>query len=127
MRRKTMTDKTPLEILKDARSRITPPGTWTRFSLARNRDGFPREPTASDAYCFCALGAICAAAGMDGYNTELRHHGRAAEAVLLLSPNCPNIAAAKIAIVSLNDAEDVEQDYILAIFDRAIKRAGETA
>ena len=49
---------TPLETLKAARDLISDPARWTQNVSARDSMGRPTCPSASEAVCWCALGAL---------------------------------------------------------------------
>lgn len=54
---------TTVEILIAARALITPPDKWTQGEIARDDEGNATSPTAMDAVCWCAQGAIAKVAG----------------------------------------------------------------
>lgn len=96
----------PLDILIGARERIA--RGWTQGAMARDAEGLEcgvHEPVAS---CFCALGAIFAAA-------EGIVHGLDAAACLR--------AELRDDITRWNDARGRTQAEVLAVFDRVIEKA----
>jgi hypothetical protein len=51
--------RSAIEVLRAARKRIEDPKRWTRGAFARTKDGVLLvDPTAPDAVCWCAHGAI---------------------------------------------------------------------
>jgi hypothetical protein len=102
------------EILKKARQLITPPGSWTRFALARDAHGATVPPLAGDAAMWCASGACERAA--------LGRTLGCMEAICLLNEECRGLPRDLRSIVAVNDSEATCHGDVLAIFDRVIAR-----
>jgi hypothetical protein len=124
---------TPLEILKAARSKIAVARHWTKGQFARTRQGGrARLPTEPDAKCYCAVGAILAAAELpqfpSPYNPTAAGQG-VRDATLLLDRAIYGddyfygLRGYQLqdTATKYNDRDDVTHADILATFDRAIK------
>jgi hypothetical protein len=94
--------------LRQARALIEVPERWTQTYVAVDSTGFPCSPLASEALCWCALGAVERIAGHDG---DL--HLRVSD---LLRAHTPDNSVA-----SFNDSHSHSE--VLALFDAAIKAA----
>ena len=96
-----------LKILKAARAKITKPERWTKGEIARNAAGKEVSPRSKEAVCWCALGALQAAAGKKCSFIEID------DLAYELTPRWTWIA-------KVNDHKDTTHADILALFDRAI-------
>lgn len=101
-----------LQILKDARALIADEKNWTKDAFARNSSGEKVDPTNEGAVCFCAIGALAKAAGV---NPE----GELPAENLLVSEMLE--WDARDSIPDFNDSHPHAD--VLTLFDRAIARA----
>ena len=113
---------TPLEILRQAREKISKREHWIKFEFAHNAAGIGVECRDPEALCFCAVGAIHAAAKTSP----------------VLAP--PEVTAARDtlwraivrhypmvnSVSHFNDHPARTHEQVLEMFDRAIQLA-ETA
>lgn len=97
----------PLDILIGAREHIA--RGWTQGAMARDAEGLECGVREAVATCFCALGAIFAAAGS--------HNEPALPAADRLR------AELRDDITRWNDAPGRTQAEVLAVFDRVIEKA----
>lgn len=105
---------TTVEVLQAARAKIEKPETWIKGDYARTApDGNPIGPACDNAKCWCTAGAVDAAS--DYTYTNAWYY-------LTLALPSP-----WVEIVHFNDAPDTTHDDVLALFDRAIAKAKETA
>lgn len=101
---------TPLDILKGARELLSDPAKWTKGKMASNADG--RE-------CFCALGAMKSAAGVQLFSLDYSD-----ELVTAVSDFRKSLSQQwDDSIVNFNDHHGTKHEHVLAVFDRAIARA----
>lgn len=107
---------TPLQILTSARAKIEQ--GWCQGSLARNADGKRTGERASDAICWCAIGACWANA--DTSNLA------ACEVIRQATDKLSDAVGAR-AINIWNDSPTRTKAEVLAAFDRAIELASEAA
>jgi hypothetical protein len=112
---------TTLEILIAGRARIDTPERWTRGDWARDANGVGVEPLSPDAVCFCAMGAVDAAAASEEYAVYLR-------AVAALRDAIPK-GLRLISVPTYQDCDTTTHADVMAMFDRAIEaeRAKELA
>lgn len=103
---------TPLEILTGARELLSDRGRWTKRSYARDERGLGCSSLAKDAVCWCAAGAILRTA---------QHDAAIEEAWKLAYDEVPNGVN---GFMTYNDRLDTTHADILALFDRAIEKAG---
>lgn len=116
---------TAVEILRDARELIAEPTRWTTDRLARvttdpeSNDFHDAYPDANDphAVCWCALGALCKAAGLGSWH-DLKQSSVAYAAFGLLDAEARGRGFN--APADLNDA--LGHQAVLEMFDAAIKR-----
>lgn len=111
-----------LTVLRSARKLLSDPKRWGRTSLEKQRDG---------ETCYCALGAIGAAAGLNLQTSEGRHmiYGEhvpsndtelvAKEAVQALAAQVPGFSylSASDKVWHWNDATTYEN--VMAVFSKA--------
>lgn len=91
---------------------------WTRCALARNSSGRHALPMSSKACCYCAIGAICRAFGVD-LSSEAPRAALACVAAQLYSSATPDGQSAYHMITDWNDhpltcAEDVHRVLLVA-------------
>jgi hypothetical protein len=53
-----MSEATVLDVLTGARELLNIPERWTQQFSARDGEGYPIDPTAPEAVCWCLLGAL---------------------------------------------------------------------
>jgi hypothetical protein len=111
--------KSILEVLTEARTRITEPGTWIVGYLAKDQFGMPVNSASRGADSFCALGAVFAGTGGDWNTSSATEAIRALARVLGVSDMDALVAAATIA--RWNNSHSHEE--VLALFDQAIERS----
>lgn len=99
-----------VDILRAARAKISDPQNWTREESARDDAGYPVEPLSHDAVCWCARGAISAAAKS---GDEFQASNVLRRAIREQAPDG--------RITDFNDKHDHAE--VLAAFDRAIQLA----
>ena len=99
-----MSRTTPLEILKAARGLIQDPKSWTQGYMARSSTGRPTGFCDTDAFSWCATGAVCFVS-KDALRTR-------AVAIAALSAEMDD------QIGDFNDSHF--HNEVLAAFDRAI-------
>ena len=93
---------TPAEQLRAARALISNPDNWTQGKFARDWTGKETTPSATDAFCWCAVGA-------------LEKVGSNAEPFKALRWSLPTGCR---SISSFNDSHHHAE--VLALFDKAI-------
>lgn len=117
-----MAERSPAEILRAAKERISDPANWTQRKLARNHRSDPVKPDAPSACRFCAIGAVAAEGGDASPNTSLR---------LWLDRATRDVSSGRVpSIISLNDGgitRGFAHRRVLEAFDRAIELAGASA
>lgn len=106
-----MTNDT-VEKLRAAKALIDTPEKWTKGTLARDSIGISVLVRSDDAVCFCVLGALGRAA------TETGPH------VWAIRDSLP---APYLAVSKFNDDPTTTHADVMALFDRAIARAGREA
>jgi hypothetical protein len=104
--------KSTLEVLTEARALIADPKHWTTRAYARGKDRIEVRPNAPEADCWCAVGALAKASGLEVRRIEdcskpYRALQRAMSITGFLS--------------GWNDRHG--HDEVLAAFDRAIEEA----
>lgn len=102
-----------LEVLRDARELISDPRCWTKEWFALNACGDRVTSNASDAICFCALGAV-----RRSMRIELTEDYRRYIKVVELLEN-----AVGRSVSDFNDAAETTHADVLAAFDEAIAKA----
>jgi hypothetical protein len=98
-----------LDVLRRARALITPPDSWTKFTLVDDKNRH------------CAIGAVMAVAGECAEFCTVKIQERsttALQALLAVLPSARGDAIAQIA--DFNNDEGVKQEHVLRLFDRAI-------
>lgn len=112
-------ERSPMEILKAAKERISDPERWTRGWFARNGAGHRVEASSPNAVCYCAAGSLYAeeAIPLRADIVELADGRPAFE--------CLISAAAPRTISYINDHDG--HAATLAMFDRAIQLAEQEA
>ena len=115
------TDKTPKQLLTEARDLIADPGHWIQNATAKTQHGHHCDPTSQHATLFCASGALLRAADLDeqpiAYKPQLRHYLTARR---LLRDAASHIhSSGNISYV--NDRYTHED--VVTMFNRAIKKA----
>jgi hypothetical protein len=96
-----------VEVLKKARGLISDPKHWTQGTFAKDAYGREVDPEDDQAICFCAIGAIHAAAG--GMNEDC---GRAIWDLRIRTP--------ERSVSEFNDHRSHAE--VLELFDDAIAR-----
>lgn len=105
----------PADILRAARELISTPEKWTQEWYSRDESG--EWVSLSTASCFCAVGALARASGLDDASDfEDRTLSKFFERAIGAS-----------SIVNWNDDKDRTHAEILAGFDRAIALAEQAA
>jgi len=106
----------PLASLLAARALITDPANWTQEAYARNVRGDSVLPLDPDAKCFCTMGAMYRANGINGTDQHVPGRGFLNKAVRALQLDKPNLVAT--GPIDLNDHTD--HATALEMFDVAI-------
>lgn len=75
-------EKTPREVLMEARLKISDPSHWTRGAFARTSSGALVSPTGPQATCWCAKGAIISIQGKNAFRLTIRESIRILETVV---------------------------------------------
>lgn len=101
--------------LRSARALIEKPEAWTKGELARNASGSPTSSKAPDAVCFCAEGAVRRAV------PDNHRFAYACDALVDVTASEADIF---IPVSAINDDPNTTHADILALFDRAIAKAG---
>ncbi|WP_439398573.1 DUF6197 family protein [Bradyrhizobium sp. PMVTL-01] len=124
------------QIIIDARALIADKEHWIQDETAQDRDGASCEPNDTQAYCFCAQGALIRAYGGDLKQMEWIAASDALErAAKKLFPDSAD--KTNFAYVRVNDGEvgapddpddanlayDLAHENILKVFDLAIAEA----
>lgn len=102
---------TTKEILIAARAKIEREENWTRGAYARDWAGGVRLPQSEAAVCFCALGAV---------RSVQCHYEEGDRAIFALRHEISGTP-----VSDFNDNPATTHADILALFDRAIRKAGE--
>jgi hypothetical protein len=98
-----------IDLLRDARRRLSKRGAWTRGEVARTRSGAPVIPNGESAVSWCALGALDAS----NPSFHVRHQARG----LLVR------AMGGVLVSDFNDTAGRKKREVLAAFDKAIALA----
>jgi hypothetical protein len=110
---------TVAEVLRKAADLIEPEGKWTRRAFSRNANGVAEDGCdrwSANPVCFCALGAIAQAAGMESPDgVWITPAARALEA--LISPD--------LSVAGWNDAPERTQAEVVAALRKAADLATE--
>ena len=101
--------KKVVEVLVNARKILSKEENWTRGSYARDEDGQSVYVNASNAVCFCSIGAVNASA-------MPRHSGEYVTALEALE-----MVVKPMPIIAFNDAESTSHKGVMAMFDLAIE------
>jgi hypothetical protein len=101
------------DVLVKARELIATPDRWIKENIARDKPEsrewiYPNHPAAT---CWCSVGAICAAEGLEGMWSDTRSI-KALKKVLGTDD-----------VSEWNDAPERTHDEVLAAFDKAIALA----
>lgn len=107
-----------VNILRSARKLIERPENWTKGTVARDALGFPVPALSKEAACYCAFGATMVIEGP----------GRITDAPIYLDDAAKVLSAGLHDFVSyFNDDDATKHSDILALFDKAILLAEESA
>jgi hypothetical protein len=106
-----------VDVLKQARDLLAGPNQWTQYKIARNEAGLFVSPRSPGAVCWCSAGAV---EKVCGFKNELFN-----DAIAAL--NSCAINQGYTSIVNFNDDVGTEQRDVLAMFDKAIKKEGQSA
>lgn len=117
-----MTERSTAEILRAARERIADPERWGKGAFAYDGLGQSVGPWREAAVCWCARGAVHRECGSASSRSAHRAEETLTEAVERLEFDVPDDAE---PIAWVNDHHDHE--VVLALFDRAIELAEESA
>lgn len=108
------TEKTTIDILRDAKALLERPNGWTQGCCARNAKGVPTNLEFDEAVCFCAMGALWRAGGFLNPITD-----KAAAA--LTRAAFPGLNPRDVAFgPAFNDRKGRTLPEVLAKFDEAI-------
>lgn len=116
---KSCEHSTALSILHEAQKLIRPRGAWTQNAYARTKAGEAVLISASDASCFCTIGAIAKVLGYHNGPSVLDDHP--VVELLCKALNSPRQDVG--AVMIFNDARKTRKKDVLALFDRAIELA----
>ncbi len=111
---------TPLELLRAARAKITPPGSWTRYHTARTLpypNGEAVPVYSSNATCWCAIGALCVV--KPDARRELTEQNRVD--TVATAAYLEKYIGTYSSIANFND--NSTHDEVLAVYDGAIALA----
>lgn len=113
--------KTTLQILKDARTLITPKTAWIQTDMARNAEGKELRFSWAGASCFCAVGAVGVSAGYK-YPNGL-YYEDTLEPLIELAKEIKNSSTYEGAVYNITRFNDNHtHEEVLALFDSAIAR-----
>jgi hypothetical protein len=118
--------KTTKQVLIDARKLLMDKG-WCQGELAQNQHGRPVGPTSPDAVTYCSLGALYAAANVEGEDAFIGNPNFNAQdfstvdvATKLLATTLPTVFENQTELVTFNDREGTHVEDVLSLFDRTI-------
>jgi hypothetical protein len=107
-----------LEILVDARARISGRNSWVKRCF-QNESGY------------CLVGALSLACGSPGFNVTNRTERRLTQLLAKqLEPNLPwgmRLLPARYRLMSFNDHPRTSHDDVIGLFDRTITRLAKSA
>jgi hypothetical protein len=106
-----------VETLTKARAILAKPKAWTKGHMAKAADRRVVQPESEDAVCFCAVGAYFAAVACRETSP-----GEEQKGFDILGESIPKSAKTQL-VARYNDAKTTRKKDILALFDRAIRRA----
>lgn len=107
------------ELLIKAKAIIADPAHWTQGTYAKTDKGLRTDTVASDATCFCSIGACYKVTGTSLHDDEQVAQERISGAWTLLDKAADMYGG----IVQVND--HYSHDLVLTMFDEAIRLAGE--
>ena len=96
--------------LRAAKALIDTPEKWTQGCAARDSYGRSVSPLAHDAVCFCSWGALLRSGALSKDMPDLMR---------LLDDETKS----NTSVITYNDTADTTHGDIMAVYDRAIKRA----
>jgi hypothetical protein len=108
------------DVLVKSRDLITPKGSWTQRTMARDRHGSLVAPRSWDATCWCMSGAVLATCGA---MTE-----RYWEVMSVIARTIdPTSTHAETTSITFNDDDKRKQTEVIDVFNRAIGNLSGTA
>lgn len=111
-----LSEPTSVDILRQARALISPPGAWCQAAFARGKSGRAVRPDSPNAVSFCLLGAF---RRVQGFGLPMEGAARR-----LLRAQIPADQQREEGDLGLwNDAPGRTQAEVLALFDLAIAAA----
>jgi len=107
-----MTARNPIShaILVRARQILAQPQSWTKGEAARDAKGHATACSASDATCFCTIGAV----------ERARHEMDAGPAEIDRALDAIRAATNRVFISAFNDDLKTKHEDVLAVLDTAI-------